>query len=568
MQAGVSEERRRPTWQPGARLGIRVAGTGLLIAALLAGGGLVQGASGVDGWSAWVALALLGLSGLGVGIAWWRSHHEVRHDWSLLVGAFACSAMAEVAFSAGASSWIDEQWPSIADAGMLGFELLLVAFFVRHVQTGNPRNFLVHIFDSLLLTLAGTFLLWELVIGPGLGDLHHHSLTTQVLVVVYTLLDVFVCSFLLLLLLVDRSPARIAAFVGTVALGVGDLLTGSVVHMGVTRLAIGAVAWVVGYIALLTAMALPSGSRVEPVRPTLPRLALVHGMVIVGLWVAAWRYVMRGEEPSVVTVVIGLSTGVLWLATLLAVYAQAGDWARRLNDTIVGLRVADEELRGLLDDLPVAVVVLDRDGRVREVNAQAVALTGLRADDIVGKYFVDLFDEHDREQLIQLWRQLRSTSPMDNPTLTFVRPDGTSVLLEGDANLPLRNPDRVVIGLRDVTQRVAEAHRLDRARERFRLAFHGAPTGMALSSAVGGTILDVNDSFVRILGRSRDDLVGRTMEEISHPDDWQRTATLLRRAGDHDVDNYRVEKRYLRGDGGVVWARTSVSVMDDGEGGT
>jgi len=568
MQPGGTEERRRSAWQPSAQLGVRVGGLGVAIALLVLLGALARGDIDREGWHRVTALVLLGVSVLGVRVAWWRARREQRHYWSLLIGAFAATAVAEVALTLGVSRWVDEQWPSIADVGIIGFEVLLIAFFVRHLETGNHRNLFVHLFDALLLALGGTFLLWELSISAGLGELSRYSLTTQVLVVAYPMIDMFVCSVLLLLLLVARSPARVAAFIGAVLITAGDVLAGSVVATATPRLAAGGVAWVLGYIAFVTAMALPAGSRIEPTRPTLPRLVLVHGTVTVGLWVATWRYVVHHERPTVVAATIGMVLGLLWFATQVAGYRQGSEWARQLRENISALQHTQEELRELLDDLPAAVVVLDKEGRIREVNGPAIQLTGLRRDDILGRYFTELFDEHDRSQLVALWRQLHTGAPMENPTLTFHRPDGTSVLLEGDANLPLRNPDRVVLALRDVTQRVAEAHRLERARERFRLAFHGAPTGMALSSAVGGVILDANESLVRMLGRSRDDLIGRTVEEISHPDDWQRTASLLRRVGEDDMDNYRVERRYLRGDGGVVWARTWVSVMDDGEGGS
>ncbi|MDO8391403.1 MAG: EAL domain-containing protein [Actinomycetota bacterium] len=554
--------------QPSAQLGLRVAAVGLAIVlvvlfAALASGEIVRAAG-----FRWTALSLLGLSLLGMRVAWWRARREEHNHWRLLVGAFAASAAAEASISLDVAHWVDEQWPSIADAGTVGFELLLIAFFVRHLDTGSRRNLYVHLFDALLLALGGTFMVWELVISSWFGDPSQHSLTTQIFVVAYPLIDLFVCSMLLLLLLVARSPARVAAFVGAVGLTVGDVLAGAVTGTDTPRLVAGGIAWVVGYLALITALVLPAGGRMEPARPTLGRLALVHGSVAVGLWVATWRYVVHQERPTAVAAGIGMMLGVLWLATQVAGYHQSREWARQLHDNIGELQQTQEELRALLDDLPSAVVVLSRGGRIREVNGPAMVLTGLDRDQMLGRYFTDLFEEPDRPQLLELWRQLHTGAPMANPTLTFHRPDGSKVLLEGDSNLPLRNPDRVVLALRDVTQRVEEASRFERARERFRLAFHGAPTGMALSSSVGGLILDVNESLVRMLGRPRDDLVGRTVEEISHPDDWQRTAMVLAQVGETDVDNYRVERRYLRGDGGVVWARTWVSVMDDGEGGS
>jgi len=267
-------------------------------------------------------------------------------------------------------------------------------------------------------------------------------------------------------------------------------------------------------------------------------------------------------------VVVGVMLGVLWLSAQYATFRQAGKWAEQVHDNLDELRSAELDLRQLLDDLPDAVVVLARDGRIIELNANTVALTGRNRDDLLGRYFVELFAGGDHTRLVDLWRLLRQGDDMITPTLPFLRPDGTEVLLEANANLPLRDPDRVVIALRDVTQRVAEAYRLEKARERFRLAFHGAPTGMALSTAPDGVLIDVNESLMSMLGRTRDDLIGRTVEEISHPDDWQRNAAQLSRASAQDSDNYRMEKRYVRGDGGVVWARTWVSIMDDGEGGS
>ena len=298
------------------------------------------------------------------------------------------------------------------------------------------------------------------------------------------------------------------------------------------------------------------------------RVALLHGLVTATVWLVLWRYVISDGQSTPAAAFLGLLLVVVWSCAQYAIVRRVGQWAERSHVNIDELRRAELDLRQMLDDLPDAVVVLARDGRIIELNANSSALTGRHRDDLLGRYFVELFDGGDHTRLVDLWRLLRLGDDMLTPTLPFVRPDGTEVILEANANLPLRDPDRVVIALRDVTVRVAEAHRLEKARERFRLAFHGAPTGMALSTSPDGVLIDVNESLMSMLGRTREDLIGRTVEEISHPDDWQRNAAHLRRASDHDSDNYRMEKRYVRGDGGVVWARTWVSIMDDGEGGS
>ncbi len=119
------------------------------------------------------------------------------------------------------------------------------------------------------------------------------------------------------------------------------------------------------------------------------------------------------------------------------------------------------------------------------------------------------------------------------------------------------------------------ASTLEQAQARFQIAFESAPTGMAMASATDLTLLDVNGALCRMLGATREMLIGRSVLEITHPDDRvldeTRMDEIIRRHTPALViggpTSYSVDKRYLRRDGQVVWAHTSVSVMDDGAGG-
>jgi diguanylate cyclase (GGDEF)-like protein/PAS domain S-box-containing protein len=569
MQPGGIDERRWRVWEPSLRVGIIVALVCLAIATLVTGLALVTGADEVQDWTRWTHVMLCALAAFGTAVAASRSRLQTLPNFTLVAFALAGMTFGELMLSLGTSTWLDVHWLSPADLGMLVFYGCMVWFLVRHMRRGDRTNLVVHLLDAGLMALAVMFILWIEVISRHIGDLDRLTLVSQVLILLYPTLDVFLASIVLLLLLVDRSAARVVLLLGLLAMTVGDTVAS--IHFRndtAASVAVSAVCWVLGLTGLIVALAVPAGARLSARRPTLARLVMVHGPVTIAVWVAAWRFVIRDGEADRVVAVIGLGVGILWSLAQFATFRQASLWSAQLHDKIDELQDVELELRQLLDDLPDALVVLSRDGRIRDVNVNLITLTGLSREELIGTYFTDLFDEHDRDRLVALWISLQHNDTMIAPTLTFVRHDGVQVLLEADANLPLRDPDRVVIALRDVTLRVAEAHRLERARERFRLAFHGAPTGMALSTAPDGVLIDVNESLMTMLGRTREDLIGRTVEEISHPDDWQRHTTLLRRANDHDGDNYRMERRYIRGDGGVVWARTWVSIMDDGEGGS
>ena len=73
-------------------------------------------------------------------------------------------------------------------------------------------------------------------------------------------------------------------------------------------------------------------------------------------------------------------------------------------------------------------------------------------------------------------------------------------------------------------------------------------------------ILQANGCFCRMLGYAPAELVGRRVDEITHPDDRDGSLQLLVRLLRREIPRFQRQKRYLRTDGSVLWARTSVSV--------
>ena len=104
---------------------------------------------------------------------------------------------------------------------------------------------------------------------------------------------------------------------------------------------------------------------------------------------------------------------------------------------------------------------------------------------------------------------------------------------------------------------------LEQARRRFQQAFHSAPTGMALVRLDDSTIIDANRSLAEMLAAPVDELVGRSIREITHPDDLRAAAAHRARLELGIADTYLLDQRYLRSDGEFVWARTRVAVTED-----
>ncbi|HUI25044.1 MAG TPA: PAS domain S-box protein [Candidatus Kryptonia bacterium] len=126
-------------------------------------------------------------------------------------------------------------------------------------------------------------------------------------------------------------------------------------------------------------------------------------------------------------------------------------------------------------------------------------------------------------------------------------------------------PCRMAGSLTDVTERRQADEALRASEERFSNAFTYAPIGMALV-ALDGRAFQVNRALCKMLGYDEAELLGKTVGEITHPDDvasaYEQVARLLR----GEVDSYQIEKRYLHKQGHVVIALLSASLVRDAQG--
>jgi PAS domain S-box-containing protein len=101
--------------------------------------------------------------------------------------------------------------------------------------------------------------------------------------------------------------------------------------------------------------------------------------------------------------------------------------------------------------------------------------------------------------------------------------------------------------------------------EVLRRAFEDAPIGMALVG-LDERIVEANAALCHMLRYARDELVRRTVPEITHPDDLTVEAKPKdeMRAGASLA--FVIEKRYVRSDGTVLLGRLSVSALLDEHG--
>ncbi len=101
--------------------------------------------------------------------------------------------------------------------------------------------------------------------------------------------------------------------------------------------------------------------------------------------------------------------------------------------------------------------------------------------------------------------------------------------------------------------------------ELFSSAFTFASIGMALVST-NGSWLKVNSALCKILGYTEAELMSKTFQDITHPDDLDEDLDRVQQMLDGYIDTYQMEKRYFHKDGHIIHVLLSVSLVHNEDG--
>jgi PAS domain S-box-containing protein len=100
---------------------------------------------------------------------------------------------------------------------------------------------------------------------------------------------------------------------------------------------------------------------------------------------------------------------------------------------------------------------------------------------------------------------------------------------------------------------------------RFRATFDNAAVGIA-HICPDGQWLRVNGALCRILGYPVDELLTKSFQDVTYPDDLANDLAQVELMREGKIERYDVDKRYLRKDGTIFWARKTVGCVRKGDG--
>lgn len=106
---------------------------------------------------------------------------------------------------------------------------------------------------------------------------------------------------------------------------------------------------------------------------------------------------------------------------------------------------------------------------------------------------------------------------------------------------------------------------LQQSEARFQAMYNQSVIGIGILG-LDGRILDANATVCRLLKRSLEELQRIRFIEVIHPANREHGGDEFQQLLKGERDSYRVERRYIRGDGSVFWANVIVSMINDLDG--
>ncbi|MFL5812135.1 MAG: PAS domain S-box protein [Bdellovibrionia bacterium] len=105
-----------------------------------------------------------------------------------------------------------------------------------------------------------------------------------------------------------------------------------------------------------------------------------------------------------------------------------------------------------------------------------------------------------------------------------------------------------------------------RSERRFRALYDLSVTGIAVTDPSTERFVQVNRKFAEMLGYTEDELRGKTISDVTHPEDMIEQRRIYRQAVKEKSTQWRLQKRYIRKDGSVLWTEIWSTPLHDEDG--
>jgi PAS domain S-box-containing protein len=242
------------------------------------------------------------------------------------------------------------------------------------------------------------------------------------------------------------------------------------------------------------------------------------------------------------------------------------------NEELREAQTAIEESRAQYEDLydfsPLAYFTFDRKGNIRAVNLTGATLLEKNRKLLINSKFSHYLDAASADIFVSHLEQVFAGAKKQTCEL-LLRTKGRRqipVVLESvRAEDGHGGIDKCRCAVIDITRLKQAEEALREREELFRVTFEKSPIGKVMIG-LDQKITCANQQLCDLLGYTEEEIRGMNLRDIAHPDDIDAFLKNFRLMSAGEIDSYKMEKRYLRKDGGIVWGQLTARLIRDSAG--
>lgn len=219
------------------------------------------------------------------------------------------------------------------------------------------------------------------------------------------------------------------------------------------------------------------------------------------------------------------------------------------------------------DHTPLGVVEFGRDMRIRRWSKRAEKMFGWTEAEVLGRSAEEIGVIPPDQALARAERvrkMLEGGQDHLSAVVPMVHRSGRRLWIEVHNSITRDaqgQPSTLISMSLDVTESQDMLRMLNESEARFRGIFNQAAVGIAVLDAEGRW-LNVNQKLCEITGYPLEELLEISFQSITHPDDLERDLHMARAAMDRTIDQYSIEKRYIRKGGAEIWVQLFVRRLE------
>ncbi|MHA2008489.1 MAG: PAS domain S-box protein [Promethearchaeota archaeon] len=224
---------------------------------------------------------------------------------------------------------------------------------------------------------------------------------------------------------------------------------------------------------------------------------------------------------------------------------------------------SEKVFREFFDNMSSGVAVYHalNDGEnfsISDINKMGERISKVKRDDVVGNLVTEVFPGIKDIGLFKLFQDVWRTGKSERHPISLYQDDRITRWVE---NFVYKLPSGLLVAIYDdVTEKINSELALKESEERFRETFEQAAVGIAHVTP-DGSFLRINQRFCDIIGYTREEMLNKSFQDITHPDDLDEDLKYVRKMLDKEISTYSMEKRYYHKNGSTVWVNLTVALL-------